>query len=575
MIKLQWLILLCELLIASSTGKSTSLPTKAFQKECIMKFKDNGVCACSDRGKLAPVRCHPEGHRIEIQPCYCIFYDSDKNMTIIGKCFFSCTQFFTTYIGIGSSTAFNDYICNKYGSLNRMGRFCGHCNDSYGLAAYSYQVISCIPCQSYGYRSWLKYFIIALLPLTIFYVFAVLLGLNVTSSSFNGMLMVIQCTTSPVLMIFYQQNVSSRTYTIFHGFALTLLCMANLDFFRLLYPPNCIHPKANIIQILSLDYIVALYPFLLIFLTYVLITAYDRENRLLVWMWKPFRKCTHHYRKTWNIRTSLIEIFASFILLSSVRVLGVSIQILSFTGSYDVYGQKSDYYYSLYDGSIQYFGSQHLPFALLGIAVSLILVILPLILLAIYPCRCFHRCLNSCRLNSQTLHVFMDAFQGSYRTKPRDMRYFSSYYLLLRVLILIQVQVFQSKLMLYTSGILSLISAAIVALFQPYKVKAHNKIDTIAMMLMGVYFISFHESLLLLKLQQGQEWAVPSAFQESSIWILTLMLIFLILHKPFRWAVQAVIKKIKARWNHGDYNNEAIDSFDRDHGVDNYPPLLG
>ncbi len=359
--KLQCLILLFKLLaaIASSSKNPTSLsePTQ----ECTMKFKDNGVCACSDQGKHAPVRCHEESQRIEIQPCYCIFYDSDKNMTIMGSCFFSCTQFFTTYIEIGSTTAFNGYICNKYGSLNRIGRFCGHCNDSHGLAVYSYQVISCIPCQNYGYRNWLKYFIIALLPLTIFYVFAVLLGLNVTSSSVNGMLLVIQCTTSPVLMLFYQQQIS-----IFRKLALTLLCMANMDFFRLLYPPICLHPNANIMQVLSLDYIVALYPFLLIFITYVLVTAYDSEYRLLIWMWKPFRMCTRHYRATWNIRTSLIEIFASFIILSSVRVLGVSIQILSFTGSYDVYGQKSDYYYSMYDGTIPYFGSQHLPFALLA-----------------------------------------------------------------------------------------------------------------------------------------------------------------------------------------------------------------
>ena len=88
---------------------------------------------------------------------------------------------------------------------------------------------------------------------------------------------------------------------------------------------------------------------------------------------------------------------------------------------------------------MEYFGSAHLPYALLAIAISFIFVALPFLLLVIYPCRCFHKCLNYCGLRSQTLHIFMDAFQGSYKTEPRDLRYFSAFYLLLRLLMLLQV----------------------------------------------------------------------------------------------------------------------------------------
>ena len=86
------------------------------------------------------------------------------------------------------------------GLLNRIGRFCGRCNDSYGLAAYSYQLFSCIPCEDYGYKNWIKYFAMALLPLTVFYIVAVLVSLNVTSSSLSGVVLVIQCVTSPIQM---------------------------------------------------------------------------------------------------------------------------------------------------------------------------------------------------------------------------------------------------------------------------------------------------------------------------------------------------------------------------------------
>ena len=90
----------------------------------------------------------------------------------------------------------------------------------------------------------------------------------------------------------------------------------------------------------------------------------------------------------------------------------------------------------------------------------------------------------------QVLHVFMDAFQGSYRTHSRDMRYFSAFYLFLQILILAQPQIFP-YIMFFTSGILSLASAAAVTIFQPYKVKSHNTMDSVMMLLMGVYFLSY------------------------------------------------------------------------------------
>jgi hypothetical protein len=44
---------------------------------------------------------------------------------------------------------------------------------------------------------------------------------------------------------------------------------------------SILHPRTSIFQILFLDYIVALYPFFLIFMTYVLVTAYDKWYRLV------------------------------------------------------------------------------------------------------------------------------------------------------------------------------------------------------------------------------------------------------------------------------------------------------
>ena len=509
--------LLCTLCLAVSMATAGNSSTEV--EDCDIRFEDNGACACSSSDVGRPVSCSTDSDEtITIQQCYCMYYDPTQNLSIVGHCYYSCYEFYGTIQRITSSIQFNDNICSQYGHLNRIGRFCGRCNDTYGLAAYSYQLFSCIPCQNYGYRNWLRYFAVALLPLTAFYIAAVLLSFNVTSSSLNGIVFVIQCILSPLQVTLVQ---GSPTLTDHHTklsmlkVAISIFCTVNLDFFRLVYPPFCLHPEANIFQILSLDYIVALYPFLLIFMTYVLVIAYDKQYRLVVWMWRPVQKCVQRHRNTWNIRTSLIEIFATFILFSYVKILGVSVQILAFTSTQDLAGNKLNDYYAFFDGTIKYFGPAHLPYALLAIIISSVFVVLPFLFLAVYPCRCFHKCLNSCGLSSPVLHIFMDAFQGSYRIEPRDLRYFSAFYLLLRMLMVMQFQAFSAEVMLFTSGILSLAAAVVVAVFQPYKVKSHNTIDSVLMVLLGIYFLSYHAQLPSCRSRSS---IVPRAVEIISIW---------------------------------------------------------
>ena len=50
----------------------------------------------------------------------------------------------------------------------------------------------------------------------------------------------------------------------------TIFSIWNLDFFRLLCKPFCLHPNLSIIQVMCLDYAIAVYPLLLIILTYML-----------------------------------------------------------------------------------------------------------------------------------------------------------------------------------------------------------------------------------------------------------------------------------------------------------------
>ena len=566
--------------------------------DCRVRFKDNGVCVCSKNVKDGAVQCH-SNNTIAIRPCYCLYYDEKLNSSIVGHCLFTCYS--NLRIKITNTTNLNREICKvHYNSIskhhydirgvyvNRNGRFCGSCNKDHGLAVYSYHYISCVKCKNYGYKNWLKYFTIALFPLTIFYILALLLKINVTSSSFSGILVICQCTTIPVNMIILEGQMAlkfmTNTQLVVIKMFLTLLCTTNLDFFRLLYSPFCLHPNLNMLHIMSLDYIVALYPFLLILITYVLVTLYDRNYRLLVWIWKPFKWCIYHYSKHWNIRTSLIETFATFILLSYTKILGVSLYLLLMTRTFNINLKAMKKNYLLLDASIEYFGSEHLPFAILALLIITVFVLLPFLLLLLYPCRCFQRCLNYFGLRCQTLHILMDAFQGSYRTEPRDCRYFSAFYLLLRMLVMVQVQIFTSAFLFYTCAMISLLFAVVLAAFQPYKISAHNYRDSILLVLMGGYFVSYGTSEFLTLLGYYSEVSIVLGF--TSLFAISLALYFtlVIASKLLGSQVKSMIRKSRRTWStlcdqkHTEFS-QSIESFDRNSPIDesqrNYPPLLG
>ena len=211
------------------------------------------------------------------------------------------------------------------------------------------------------------------------------------------------------------------------------------------------------------------------------------------------------------------------------------------TRAYDVTGKALKKNYVLLDTSIEYFGSEHLPFAVFAIFVITVFVLLPfLLLLLLYPCCCFQKCLNYFGWMCQTLHILMDAFQGSYRIEPRDCRYFSAFYLLLRMLVIVQVQIFTSAVLFYASAMTSLIFAVVLAAFQPYKVSVHNYRDSILLIFMGSYFATYGTSEFLALLAEDK---IVAGLVVVIIVLIALYLVLIVASKLFGSQVKLIIKK--------------------------------
>ena len=268
------------LLTVAVSCDTSSLP----DTDCTVRFQDNDVCACSTLNSRGPVKCRNDSNNIEVQPCFCAYYDRVTNQTIVGDCYYTCYQSYNTIVEVDESSDFNNDFCTYDGDYNRRGFFCYECNASYALGVYSNLAIDCIPCEYYGYRNWLKYCAMLLLPLTAMYILAVMLSCNITSSSFSGIILVIQLITSSPLRTFIADG-TSEGFRDFVKFVVSLLEFVNLNFYcAYSFTDVCLHPKMTALEVWSLDYITALYPFVLIFVTYLLVTAYDKEYRLLVWM---------------------------------------------------------------------------------------------------------------------------------------------------------------------------------------------------------------------------------------------------------------------------------------------------
>ena len=367
---------------------------------------------------------------------------------------------------------------------------CGKCLDNFAPSPYSYS-FECSNCSDYKYN-WIKYIAIAYIPLTIFFLVVIIFRFNAMSPSVTSFIIVCQilsCPATSSLISVWEEflvknsNKDPNTVTTILAIVQTLSAMYgvwNLDFFRMVYEPFCLHPSMSIFQIMSLDYAIAVYPLVVIFFAYLLIKLHERFE-MVQFLWRPAARIFTRISKQWKTSNSLIQAFGTFILLSYVKVINTSFDILMPVQLHNVSGQVVGWYV-YYNGSLEYFGRDHLPYAVLANFMFTTFNLMPLSLLCLYPCRCFQSCLNCCRLNSQVLRTFMDAFQGYYKFEPYDCRYWTAFYLFLRIAVLVIFALTQSGYFVLVTGILLVPTASLLSVVRPYREDIYNVIDSVMLL---------------------------------------------------------------------------------------------
>ena len=291
--------------------------------------------------------------------------------------------------------------------------------------------------------------------------------LSATSPSVSACIFVCQLISSPSYMSLLSAYLKSYTDAFGDAsfkFVVSMYGIWNLDFYRMNDFSLCLHPRISALQVMCLDYAIALYPLVLIFITYVLVQVHD-QSTVIQFVWKPLRQFFIRINKENTTSISFINVFSTFFLLSYVKTLNTSLNLLTPVQVVNMTDHVLDTY-MYYDGSVEFFGSEHLPYAILAICMCVIFNIIPLVLLFLYPCRYFQSCLNSCQLINFNLrlHTFVDVFQGYYKLEPFDCRYFSAFFLVLRFIGLLAFYFIKSGFVLVIFGLFLIPATAFMLL---------------------------------------------------------------------------------------------------------------
>ena len=444
-------------------------------------------CECGS-GLHGKITCCQNMEKLLIFQCFCVTYDSITDRVIAGGCMYTCIRELF-YVVTSNRTDLTMAVCDD---LNREGPLCSQCKDGYAAPIYLYS-LQCIKCTKDN-RNLIWYFALTFVPLTAFLFLVIAFRINASSPAMNTFVLLCQVISCPQQIRVSLLAIQHPAGNSFARVLFALYGIWNLDFFRTLVPPFCL--TLSSLETLALDYAVAAYPLVVLVVAYVLVELHARGYRLVALLWRPFHKCFAHFSRQCDVRSSIIDAFATFLLLSSMRFLSVSFDLLKPTRVYDASGSIISHVLS-YDQSVELFHSEHIPFGILAVCVFLCFNVLPIFILLMFPSKCFQklcRCHSACGRGFQALRTFTDAFQGCFKdgtNGTRDCRYFAAVYLMTRIILYAAYALAYegtdcaSQIMLFM-----IVLACLVATVRPYSQKfaVYNYVDTVMISTLAVLY---------------------------------------------------------------------------------------
>lgn len=449
----------------------------------------------------------------------------------------------------------DDAIC---GRINRTGVLCGECKKGFAVAVNSYYYV-CTKCDNSTniLKNSFLYLVSSYVPYTVLFVAVIVFRLKLTSSAVSGFLLYAQLTASidlfdisiHVTERFNNQGVE-RAYKFLHG-------IFNLGSFASLWDPFCISRSFSTLDVLCLEYAIALLPLVVIFITYIITKC--RQLKCCSPSLNCFGMKTKFARRQKNYSDkgkAILHAIGAFLLLSYTKISLVSMKLLASTTLFDDTGRNVEYniiylagYYSLTSKKFI------LPYGLLAIIFVIVFVLVPTLFLLGFP-QLVDWILDKPRFKmfrrywpSITIHAILDTFQGYYKPK---YWFFSGIYLLFRLSIIISYCATNSYLQQYfLQQVFIMIALSLVSIFKPYKREIFNVVDTLIFLNLGlinVISLYFYSTSLTL---HGMDKNLPLSLytvQHVLLWLPMLyMLCYCIYKISIRSGIYSCIKKFATK----------------------------
>ena len=422
---------------------------------------------------------------------YCPYFAANKTVYV--------TLYKAYYYHINFSYHLTEQTC---GPLNRKGLLCSECYEGYGPAVYAFSN-ECVSCHGSVYGRWALHLFVSLFPITVFYIMVITFNICAASPPFTAYVLFCQLFSSLNRIYF-----STSTNVDIHDPSQALLLLArtlsgvwNLDIGRYIIPPFCVSENLTTYHSLFLNLLLGFYPMMLIFISYILIELHANNFKLIVFVWKPFHKCFVRMRRSWDPRASIVNTFATFLLLSLSKILFISSYPLQ-TISKNVYDADYIPHLLLYDPSTSMHSVQNIPFIVLGISLALTFAVIPTFFLCCYQVKMMRRLLFTFlgHQRQHTFDLFMDAFQGHYKDGTNgtcDYRFLSGAYPLLRIMFIYNIHKHVTVSLFHHLTFVCFTANVIIAFTRPYKKFHHNLAETVLLTLTTFMVWNSKEFLIL------------------------------------------------------------------------------
>lgn len=441
------------------------------------------LCVCGDTlGKI--LECREDDQRIFVRNLFCMSYDNKTKQPLVASCSYVniADHDHSNYIQQSQNESkLNEELC---GWANREGFMCSKCKDGLGVSVMTYNH-ACVKCLG-NIKGWVLYLFLATVPTTLFFFFVIGCRIRTTSAHMNGIICTFQ-----ILAFYlnrYPNSILNSSHRIMYNLYLVTVTISGvwcLDFFRYVIPPFCITEKISTLDVIAMEYIVAIYPLLLIMATYICIELHDKGYKVLIIMWIPFKWILS--KISWNIdfRSSIIDTFATFLHLAYSKLIFVSFNLMGHKVFLDSKGEQVGAKVVYYDATIPYLSKSHLPYFILSVIILDVFVVFPMLVLFLYPTKFFQKFLGCFSIQWHPLRAFADAFNGCYKNGTdgtKDYRYFGAFCLLIRVMYYFPALFWEIKTSIFLN-ITPLTACLMFGILRPYQNDFYNRLDAI------LYFI--------------------------------------------------------------------------------------